>query len=364
MPPPVRLGFIGAGHLFQEIHLPAFSLCPEVELLVLCDIREAALALALKLYGIRETTSDYHEVLAMSEVDAVVLTVPHDLHGRVAEQALKAGKHVLSEKPMALDVAEGHAIRSAAQSSGQVYMVALPHRFDAESNLLRRWVREGRLGGVFHVRAGWVRRSACPRGWFTQHQRAGGGALLQLGTHILDLATWLLDFPRIERVSATCFRKGRPWRPPPPPVVASREPPSLEVADDGVHDVEDFGIVVLHLEGGRTITLEAGWSLHCQSDRQYLEVFGDRAGASLWPLRRFEDADGHPTDIVPRHATINHHHALARHFVDSIVARESPIESPVIGNSEDGVRLVHLMRAVYESAQAGREIEMARIPPP
>ena len=357
MPPLVRLGFIGAGRLFQEILLPAFSQCPEVELLALCDISEAALAASLKRYGIRETTSDYREVLAMTEVDAVVISVPHHLHGKVAEQALRAGKHVLSEKPMSLDVPEAMAVRTAAHQSGQVYMVALPHRFDAESVLLRRWVREGRLGPVFHARGGWVRRSACPRGWFTQHEKAGGGAVLQLGAHLLDLACWLLDFPPVERVSASCFRKGRPWRPPASPspdALASPDPDIL----GAVHDVEDFGVVTLRFHGGRTFTLETGWSLHCQADRQYLELFGERAGATLWPLRRYEDADGHPVDLIPRLAPLNHHHAVARHFVDSVLARESPIESPVIGNSEDGLRLVHLIRALYTSAREGREVEM------
>jgi predicted dehydrogenase len=350
MPNIIRMGFIGGGHALQEIHLPMFSQMEEVLPLVLCDIRESALKSALRKFGIRETTSHWQDVVGMREIDAVIITLPNDLHALVAERALRAGKHVLCEKPAAIDDEGARAVARAARETGNIYMMALPHRFDVEVELLRRFITRGLIGTPHHVRAGFIRRAARPGGWFVERGRSGGGALVQFGTHIVDLALWLMDLPEVERVSAVMRQAGGPMcnGVPPPPREAGP-----------VRTVEDAATVLLRLEHGRSALIEAAWSQDLEDDRQYLEIHGDRGAASLWPLRIHGEVEGVPATIVPEYTAATNYQLLARHFVD-LIARHSRGERGLhpIASAEDGQRLAALTRAIYASVDAGREIEV------
>ncbi len=335
----IRMGFIGSGQAAQDVYLPLLSQMPQVEPLVLCDSHEAALYGAGGKFGIRETTTRYEDVLKMQEVDAVLIAVPNYLHARLAVEALRAGKHVLCEKPIGITVRDALAVRAAAEETGLVYMMALPHRFDGDCRLLKRWLQAGHLGHVFHVRAGMVRRQNPFVGWFTDRERSGGGALMQLGSHLLDLILWFLDAAGVERVSAA--RHGRP-----------------SPATGAVHDVEDAAVAFLRMSGGRTAVLETAWSLHCHEDREYLEIYGDRAGATLWPLRLYQDMEGVPVDVRPRLAPSQSYQAMAHHFVECALGRgRNPSVQPV-GSAEDGVRLAVLTHFLYESAETRREVEV------
>jgi len=231
-------------------------------------------------------------------------------------------------------------------------MMALPHRFDSEALLLKRWIEDGHLGTVHHVRAGMVRRDACPSGWFTDRERSGGGATMQLGSYLLDLTFWLLEGPEVRRVSASCFK----WR-------EAQEGPTRSLAHPRArgepHDVEDSAVVLLRMSGHRTAAIEAAWSLHCEGDRQYLEVYGDRGGATLWPLRMHRNMDGIPVDVVPRHEADQSYKLMARHFVDCVMNRD---RCQPIGSAQDGVRLARVMSAIYESAGSDREVEVSGLP--
>lgn len=347
----IRMGFIGGGRALQEIHLPLFSHMEEVLPLVLCDIRQSALKSALRKFGIRETTDQWQDVVGMREIDAVLITLPNDLHAEVAEKALRAGKHVLCEKPAALDVAGAQSIARAARESGRIYLLALPHRFDVEATLLRQLIATGRLGRIHHVRAGMVKRDACPAGWFTQRSRSGGGALVQLGSHLVDLAVWLMDFPRVERVSAVIWQSSGPL--PAGLASPSRDPVASK------SDVEDAATVLMRLDAGRSVTLECAWKQHTEHDREYLEVYGDRGGASLWPLRVSVEVDGVDSVIHPRYEPASSYQVLARHFVDLILDDESGRRGLApLTCADDGVRLAWLTEYIYQSARAGREIEI------
>lgn len=349
----IRMGFIGAGHVLQEIHLPLFSHMEEVLPLVLCDIRESALTNALKKFGVRETTTNWQDVLAMQEVDAVLITLPHDLHAQVAECALRASKHVLCEKPAAIDVPGARAVEKAMDDSGAIYMMALPYRFDAEAVLLQRMIAAGRLGRVYHVRAGITRRDACPGGWFTDRERSGGGALVQFGSHLIDLAAWLMDFAPVERISAVAYQKSGPVK-----VPSGKTPPAPRVRGGPVHDVEDSSTVLMRVEGNRSTLIEVAWAQDTGTDRQYLEVYGDRAGASLWPLRIHGEVDGTAAEIAPRCPQTNNYQQLARHFVECILRHGRGEKVRPVGTASDGVRLAVVVQNIYHSIETEREVDL------
>ena len=334
----IRMGFIGSGHSLQEIHLPLFTQMEEVTPLVLCDLRESAIKNALRKFGIRETATQWQDVVSMPGLDAVVITLPHDLHALVAERALRAGKHVLCEKPVGLSIAEALAVERAAEESGQLYVVALPYRFDPEVLALQHLVSSGRLGRIHHARAGMIQRDARPGGWFLERERSGGGALIQFGSHLLDLVCMLMDDPQIERVSAVASRQASP--------TIMREK----------LDVEDAATVMLRMDSGRSAVVETAWAQDTSCDRKYLEVFGERGGASLWPLRVNTHVDGLASEIAPRISAGNPYQGLVRHFVEAILRQGR--EPRTRGNIEDGVRLARLTELIYQSVATGREIDV------
>lgn len=340
----IRMGFIGGGRALQEIHLPLFSQMEEVLPLVLCDVRESALQSAVRKFGLREATTHFEDVLAMRDLDAIVIALPNDLHAKVAERALRAGKHVLCETPAALRPEEAEALTRAARESGSLYTLALPHRFAPEIVQLRRMIEGGRLGRVQHVRAGIVQRHARPEGWRVDPARSGGGAFMHLGTHLLDLITLLMRaLP--SRASAVTSMHGSP------------------VDEAGGSSVEDAATVLLRFGDGRSAVIETAWNRDVEDDRQYLEVFGDRGGASAWPLRLIGEVDGLPAVVAPQLALARPYQGLARHFIEQIsrlqrgerVAENSP-------SAADGHRLAVLTRHIYQSAAEGREIEITVVP--
>ena len=340
----IRMGFIGGGHALQEIHLPLFSQMQDVLPLVLCDVREMALQNALRKFGVRETTAHWEDVLAMRELDAVVIALPNDLHAQVAERALRAGKHVLCETPSALHPTEAESVCRAARESGCLYTLALPHRFDPEMAALRRLLDAGRVGRLQHVRTGMVRRHARPDGWRVDPARSGGGAFLHLGTHLLDLIVLLMrGMPA--RVSA---------------VTSTRDGVSAAAAEARV---EDAATVLLRFGDGRSALIETAWVRDVEDDRQYFEVFGDRGGASAWPLRLVGEVDGLPSVVAPRCTPALPYQGLTRHFVEQIhrLQRGERLADMMAG-AIDGLRLAVLTRHIYQSAEAGREIEIAVVP--
>lgn len=336
----IRMGFIGGGQALQEIHLPLFSQMEDILPLVLCDVRESALQNALRKFGLREATTHFEDVLAMRDLDAVVIALPNDLHAKVAERALRAGKHVLCETPSALRVEEAEALTRAARESGSLYTLALPHRFAPEIVQLRRMIEGGRLGRIQHVRAGIVQRHARPEGWRVDPARSGGGAFMHLGTHLLDLITLLMRaLP--SRASAVTSMHGSP------------------ADESGDARVEDAATVLLRFGDRRAAVIETAWSRDVEDDRQYLEVFGDRGGASAWPLRLIGEVDGLPAVVAPQLALARPYQGLARHFVEQIFRLQRG-ERVVEGSPSavDGHRLAILTRHIYQSAEEGHEVEI------
>lgn len=335
----VRMGFIGGGRALQEIHLPIFTAMKEVLPLVLCDVRESVLQDALRKFGVRETTAHWEDVLAMREVDAVVIALPNDLHARVAEQALRAGKHVLCELPSALRASDAEAVVRAARDSGCLYALTLPHRYDPALLHLRRTIEADRLGRILHVRATLLRRNARPDGWPIEAERSGGGVFVHFGTRLLDQVSQIIDDAPVTRVSAVMSSCG------------------------GASAIEDEATVLMRFADGRSALIETAWSRDVEEERQSLEVTGTRGSARLWPLRIMSALDGVPAMITPQCPSSPSSTELAQHFVTQVQrCRRGEPGVRLSANAIEGLRLTVLTQHVYESAAKGREIDIDLAP--
>jgi len=271
----LKIGVIGCG--VGRFHLAGYSKLPNVEIAALAGLDEARCRQLAAEYGIPRRFKDYRDLLALPEIEAVSVCVPNSLHAPVATAAFAAGKHVLCEKPLAATVAEGEAIVQAARQARRKLMVSFNYRFRGDSQTLKRHVAAGGLGEVYYVKAGWLRRSGIPGigSWFTCQAQAGGGPLIDLGVHVLDLALWFLDYPEIVAVSGATYAKFGPrgkgfWG-------GDRFPSGTAGCD-----VEDLATAFVRLAGGATMAVETSWASYTSAgDDYHVHLFGDEGGAEL-----------------------------------------------------------------------------------
>jgi predicted dehydrogenase len=356
MSKPIRVGVIGCGA--GRFHARNYAAMANVELVALAGLDEDRCREIAGQYEISRIYRDYTELIAQPDIDGVSICVPNYLHAPMTIAALEAGKHVLVEKPLAASVAEGEAMVEAAARTGNVLMAVFNYRFRSDSQILKRYVERGELGEVYFVRTGWLRDQGIPGGaggWFTDKARSGGGCLIDLGVHMLDLALWSIGNPRVNSVSATTCAalgprgRGR-W-------AGQRFRPE-EITS---FDVEDRVTAFLRLETGATLLLEVSWAGYTRKgDRFFVHLWGDEGGAEMEvpdyttedTLRIYTDAPGTRTEIRPG-TQRDYEKSVGSEFVRAI--REGRAVSPT---GEEGLKILRIIEAIYRSAELGHEVEI------
>ena len=334
MKPAVRSGVVGAGAIAQLAHLPVLSKTRGAELVGICDNDGAKARAIADRFGVRDVFTDIEDLLEFDELDAVVVTTPNHLHEPHVLAALKEGVHVICERPLSLTTRGVERILAAATRSEGKVAVANNHRFRSDVQALDRFIRGGELGKLTGVRAGSFQLPRRDGGWRHSRPEAGGGAFLELGFPLLDLALWLNDFPEPQRVSAHMDR------------------------GKGVKAVEDAMLVHLECSGGVTMAFDVSWGYVGQGERWWFEVLATRGSARLAPLRVVKELNGRPTDVSPAGAAaresafIQSYRAELTHFVAQ-VRGETPYEAPT-----DQLVVHRVVEAIYKSADEGREIKL------
>ena len=331
--PPVRVAVVGAGAIAQVAHLPILSRMRGVELAAVSD-RDATTARTIaERYGIPLAARSADQIWKDESIQAVVVATPSSRHEENVIEALDAGKYVLCEKPLALS-AEGVRRILAREGADERLMVAMNQRYRPDARALRSFVQSGELGEVFYLKTGWLNRAKpIGRSW-RERRTQGGGALMELGIQILDLALWTLGYPQPLRVSAHTHRSGG-------------------------GEVEDAATLLLRLEGDRAVNLEVTWNLLGKKDRQFLHVLGTAGSGSLSPLAVFRQMATGLVEVTPKLPPAGENVFSAsyrgelQHFVDVVRGEKRPEPA------EDHVRLMAIMEGAYRSAEEGREIDLA-----
>lgn len=327
----IRLGLVGAGAIAQLAHLPVLSKIKGAKLVAICDNDgPKAGALAQRL-GVPDIFTDIDELLDSDELDAVVIATPNHLHEPHALRALKANVHVLCERPLSLTTGGVNRILAAADARDRKVVVGNNHRFRSDVQQLRRFLEGGELGRVMGMRAGQYQFRSAQQGWRNSKAEAGGGAFLEYGYPLVDLAMWLTDFPDPVRVTAHMDRS-KPG------------------------GVEDAMLVHLECANGISYSFDVSWSYVGQEERLWFEVVSTRGSARLSPLRVVKELNGRPTNVSPTGAAaresvfLQSYRAEITHFV-SMLKDESPYEPPT-----DQLKVMRVMDAVYKAAEEGCEI--------
>jgi len=334
----VRVGVIGLGLGIH--HLEGFAAAKDVEIVAIADLDRGKLESEGNRFAVKNRFTDYRKLLRLNEIDGVTVALPNYLHKPVTIAALKAGKHVLCEKPPALNAREAAAMVAAAKKAGKILMIAVNNRYRREVQYLRNEVATGRFGKIYLAKCAYVRRSGIPAwgaGWFTDKKKSGGGPIIDLGVHVIDMTLFILGYPRVKAVSAAAYQN-----------FAHRVPPDYKFS------VEDHALAFMRLAGGAVLSFETSWATHLKAGSSHVEIFGDRAGAKLDPLEIYTEKDGVLVDEIPQIKSTGWQESIAaevEHFAECIRTRKKPL-SP----GDEGVEIMRVLDAIYKSAALGREV--------
>jgi predicted dehydrogenase len=342
----IRVGVIGLG--MGRHHIAGYQTHPNAQVIAIADLDEERLQQIGDQYGVSTRYTSGEKMLKEVELDVVSVATPNKFHKPIAIAALEAGCHVLCEKPMAMNAAEGREMLAAADKAGRRLMINFSYRFTEQSQALKARVDAGELGEVYFARSVWHRRRGLPRfgGWFGQKALSGGGPLIDLGVHRLDLALWLMGYPKPVWVMGSAYN-----------------PIALALAErEGVsYDVEDLAVGMIKFENGATLEIEASWAANIK-EQELMEtrLLGTKGGLvqrNLNETYEFEaemyvERDGAQYDIklhAPPRRTLSAMH----HFVDSIVKG-----TPHIAAGEEGLLVMEILDAIYASAAAGEPVHI------
>lgn len=342
----VRVGVVGLG--VGRGHAKAYQASPLAELVALCDIDRDRLAQYGALYPQAHTYTDYEEMFAGGDLDAVSVAVPNWLHARVTTAALRSGLHVLCEKPMAINVEEAQEMLRVSRATGKKLMIHFNYRFSPQSQFLKRYVEEGHLGQIYYARTRWLRARGIPRlgSWFGVKELSGGGPLIDLGVHRLDLAMWLMGYPNLVSVSASIFD-----------LLGARI-----AGDSGArYDVEDLATALIRLDNGTTLNLEVSWAGGTDKREDMLTGIYGTEGAVIqrnvgegykFEALALRQLAGAFVVVSPRRYPKDCPSAI-EHFLGCIID-----DCPPEASAEHGVAMMHILDAIYRSAESGREVRL------
>ncbi len=352
----LRVGVIGAG--IGELHLAGYSKLPRVEIIALAGLDDERVRRVAAEYRVPQIYRDYQDLLSAPGIDAVSICLPNILHAPVTIDALRAGKHVLVEKPLARTADEGQAMIEAAQAADRVLMIAFNHRYRADVQWVKQYIESGALGRIYYAKAHWMRRAGIPRlgSWFVSKEQAGGGPLVDLGVHVLDMAMYLIGEPRPLGVSANVYAEFGPRG------LKGWDLRSQFSNEQRPYEVEDLATAFIRLEGGATLLLEASWATHSAAGDDFgVTLYGTEGGVELMvrnythenTVRVFHDIAGVPTDMAPKLRKAGGHDAVTERFVAAMLDG-----APRVPSAEEGLRRAAIIDACYRSAAAGREVEV------
>ena len=349
----IKVGIIGCGTIANGAHIPAYMKNEEAEIVYFCDIIPERAEKAVKDYGCGKAVTDYHDVINDPEIDAVSVCTPNKAHTQITIDALRAGKHVLCEKPAARTYAEVQEMQKTAEECGKILNIGVVNRFNDAVNKIRQLIQSGELGEVFHVYVSFRSHRSIPGlgGAFTDNSIAGGGVLIDWGVHFLDIVMYCTGDPVAKTVSSESFcRLGKDmkdyafvdmWAGPP--------------KYDGVYDVEDSITGVIRTDGP-VITFQGAWAQNIGEREMYIDFMGDKGGIRLQygaDFIKYGVHDGMLTKTEYQFPTANMFEREINEFVRSAQTGEK-----LPSHIDVTIKTARIMEGIYESAKLHKEVEL------
>lgn len=347
----VRIGVIGTGSI-SDSHLSSYAQNEDVEIWAVCDLNEARAQAKANTYNVKYIYTDYKELLANPEIDAVSICTWNNTHAEISIAALEAGKHVLCEKPLAKTVAEAKEIENAVNETSRVFQVGFVRRYTNNINLLKQFIDRDELGEIYYAKASCLRRLGNPGGWFSDKERSGGGPLIDLGVHIIDLCWYLMGRPKVKSISGNTYHK-----------LGNRSNIKnlsyYKAADFNPdnNNVEDLANALIRFDNGASLLVDVSFTLHAKEDEISIKLYGENGGAEIEPeLHIVSEKHNTILNMTPQidNLSFDFNQAFQNEinsFIQSIKHGDT-IVSPVT----DGVEMMKILCGIYESSESGKEI--------
>lgn len=360
----LQIGIIGCGGIANQKHMPALAkLTSKVEMVAFCDIEEERAVKAAKQFGTEDAKIyvDYKELLKDEAIDVVHVLTPNVSHCEITVASFEAAKHVMCEKPMAVTTEDAQKMIDAAKKAGKKFTIGYQNRFRADTQVLYKACRENELGEIYFAKAHAVRRKGVPTwGVFPDKSKQGGGPLIDIGTHALDIALWTMDNYKPKMVLGQSFQKLK--HNPQGNIFGSWNPETFETEDSA------FGFI--KMENGATIYLEAAWALNVLTSKEAsVTLCGTEAGAEMFGEQHLDKGyvvfntakHGQLVETTPSNAggvaffeggAVSAKDAEAIQWIDAILYDREPVVKP-----EQALVVTQILEAIYKSAETGKAIE-------
>jgi len=350
----MKVAIIGCGGIATSSHIPAYMKNPGAEIKYFCDIIPERAQAAVEKNECGIAVTDYRDVLKDPEVIAISVCTPNNVHAEISIAAMRAGKHVLCEKPAARTYAEALEMQKVQHETGMILNIGVCNRFADSVNLIKKYIDDGKLGDVYHVYASFRAHRSIPGlgGDFTNKAVAGGGALIDWGVHFIDIVMYCCGDPKVKTVSGEVFSKlgvdmknyaySGMWAGPP--------------KYDGVYDVDD-SITALVRTAGPTVTIYGAWAENINAGGMYIDFVGDKAGIRLDYGKDFTVYTAEHGSLVEYKPTFNStsmYETEINAFLDCIQTGEK-----LASHIDTNIITAQLMQAIYDSSQQHCEIKLA-----
>lgn len=338
----LRIGIVGAGSIGRH-YMTLLKTVNGVKVVAAADVSEECLKKSKEIEPDLQCFADYREMLKLKDVDAVAVCTPNKLHLKPTVDALQSGRPVIVEKPMAMCARDAEAMCHAADRAKKLLMIAFQSRFHPTAQMVRKAVDAGEFGKILYVRCQALRRRGIPSwGVFGQKEIQGGGPLIDIGVHMLEMAHYMIGRPKPLSATGSCYT-----------YLGNKECQACckwGAWDHKTYKVEDLAVGMLKFEGGATLVIESSFAAHIEKDLSNVTILGEKRGAQYNPPMFFHDDLGYMLNSTPAF-TGERDHFLAKlqHFVDC-VRTGCRCDAP----AQDGLAVQKMLDAIYKSAETGK----------
>ena len=342
-----KVGVIGCGNIAQKAHFPNIYSNPELDLICVADVDIKKATDMKEKFHAKYAFSDYKDLLKLTDLDAVHICTPNYLHAQIAIESLKAGKHVLIEKPVATTVEDTIEIYKIAKECNKTAMSANCFRYVTEGQVIKKFIDNDKLGEIYYANVKALRRRGIPpHGVFTKKEFQGGGPLIDIGIHQIDLAMYLMGNPKPLRISGQTFTK-----------IGNTPNHAFGVRgkwDYRNYDVEDFACGMVRFDNGAIMSIETSFAANIQKDVSSVTLLGNKGGADTQPICIYTEEDEMMIDITPVSLTpTNFYDVEIKGFYKSI---KEGTKIPI--TYEETLNVIKIIEGIYKSSEQGREIEL------
>lgn len=367
----LRIGIVGCGFIANRKHLPMLAQHDDVEVVAFCDIIKDRADTSARQFGVADAKVylDYRDLVARHDIDVVHVCTPNSSHAEISIAALQSGKHVMCEKPMAKTSAEAKAMLEAAKATGKKLTIAYQNRFRSDSQFIKSLCDNGDLGEIYLGKAFATRRRGVPVwGVFMNKELQGGGPLIDLGTHALDLTLWMMNnYEPVSAFGATYNKLAKMGSP----------ANGMGPWDPAKFEVEDSAFGMVKFKNGATVILEASWAINMIVANEAMTMLvGTKAGVDMFPAAGpiLRVADFQSAESL--HVRVNGEHngklyiqnysmgaqfiggAKAEDFAGGTLEMSTWLDSirhdtEVVVKPEQAYVVTRILEAIYKSAETG-----------